>query len=76
MATIQIVLDPELLEQTDQFAKTDKLNRSAFIRRALQEEIKRRHIKQLEEQERLAYLAMPETAEELEDLEVAATWLD
>ena len=61
MATIQIILEPELLEATDRAAKNGKLNRSALIRQALQAHLKKLRIQELEECERRAYEAMPQT---------------
>lgn len=74
MATIQIVLDPELLQATDRAAKNGKLNRSALIRQALQAHLKKLHRQELEERERRAYEAMPQTPDEYEPWESIAVW--
>jgi len=37
METIQVVLDAKLLQAADRVAKRQKVNRSALLRRALQE---------------------------------------
>jgi len=41
MKTIQMTLDDALLEQVDELIKQLKINRSAFIRKSLQNEIER-----------------------------------
>src|SRR5260370_16813868 len=41
METIQVVLDTKLLKATDLAAKRQKVNRSALIRHALQQHLKR-----------------------------------
>lgn len=53
MQTIQIVLDTKLLKASDGAAKRQKVNRSALIRRALQEYLKRLRVVDLEERDRL-----------------------
>lgn len=62
--TIQVVVDKELLKEANRVAKRRKVNRSALIREALGEYLKRLRIKELEEQERRAYEAMPDTSDE------------
>lgn len=74
METIQVVLDAELLKATNLAAKRQKLNRSALIRTALQEHLHRLHIRDLEEQERKAYLAKPQDPDEYLPWEKAAVW--
>ena len=74
MATIQIVLDNELLEAADKAAKTENVNRSALIRQALQAHLKRLHILELEERDRRGYLAQPQREEEYMPWVEAAVW--
>lgn len=74
MATIQIVLDTELLEAADKAAKTGNVNRSALIRQALQEHLKHLHILQLEERDRRGYLAQPQCEGEYMPWVEAAVW--
>ena len=50
METIQVVLDEELLHATDRVAKRTKLNRSALVREALREYLKKTHYRELERQ--------------------------
>jgi len=74
METIQVVLDAELLEAANRTAKQQKVNRSALIRTALQEHLQRLHIKDLEEQERQAYLEKPQQPDEFAEWEAVTVW--
>lgn len=64
METIQVVLDAKLLKAADTAAKKEKVNRSALMRRALEEHLKRLHIRELEERDRRGYQAKPQRREE------------
>jgi metal-responsive CopG/Arc/MetJ family transcriptional regulator len=72
--TIQVVLDKKLLTAADVAAKRQKLNRSALIRQALQEHLKRLHVLDLEARDRRGYQARPQRAEEYRPWEEAAAW--
>jgi len=72
--TIQVVLDAKLLKAADIAAKRQKLNRSALIRQALQEHLKRLHVLELEERDRRGYQAAPQRVEEYLPWEEAAAW--
>lgn len=74
METIQVVLDAKLLKEADLAAKRQKVNRSALIRNALQQHLKRLHELELEEQDRRGYLARPQTVKEYRIWEDAAVW--
>ena len=74
MPTIQVVLDTKLLKATDIAAARQKLNRSALIRQALQQHLKRLHELELEAQDRRGYLAQPQREEEFRIWEDAAAW--
>ena len=74
METIQIVLDTTLLKAADLAAKRQKVNRSALIRQALQEHLKRLRIKEMEEQERREYRSKPQTKEEWEPWGKEQAW--
>ena len=63
METIQVVLDEELLHATDRVAKRTKLNRSALVREALREYLKKTHYQELERQDREGYEKHPGTGE-------------
>jgi metal-responsive CopG/Arc/MetJ family transcriptional regulator len=74
MHTIQVVLDTKLLKAADLAAKRQKMNRSALIRQALQQHLKRLHELALEEQDRRGYRAHPQREEEFRIWEDAAAW--
>jgi metal-responsive CopG/Arc/MetJ family transcriptional regulator len=74
METIQVVLDTKLLKATDLAAKRHNLNRSALIRQALQQHLKRMRELELEERDRRGYLAHPQREEEFRVWEDAAAW--
>jgi metal-responsive CopG/Arc/MetJ family transcriptional regulator len=72
--TIQVVLDAKLLKATDTAAKRQKLNRSALIRKALEEHLRRLRVLELEERDRRGYQARPQQSEESLSWEEAAAW--
>lgn len=74
METIQVVLDTSLLKAADLAAKRKKVNRSALIRQALQEHLKRLHVLELEERDRRGYKAQPQRSKESRLWEGAAVW--
>jgi metal-responsive CopG/Arc/MetJ family transcriptional regulator len=75
METIQVGLDRKLLEAADRAAKRRKMNRSALIRRALREHLKRLHILELEERDRRGYETRPQEKAEVKVWEdAAASW--
>ncbi len=59
MKSIQVVLDERLLKEADREARRTKVNRSALIREALREHLRRRKLAQDEDQERRAYREQP-----------------
>ena len=68
------VLDTKLLKAADLAAKRHKVNRSALIRQALEQHLKRLRELELEEQDRRGYLAQPQREEEFRIWEDAAAW--
>lgn len=74
METIQVVLDGKLLKAADRAAKRQKVNRSALIRHALTEHLKRLNDLEKEERERRGYMAQPQRAEEYRLWEEIAAW--
>jgi len=72
--TIQVVLDAKLLKAADLAAKRRQLNRSALIRQALEQHLKRLRELELEERDRRGYLAQPQREEEYRIWEGAAAW--
>jgi metal-responsive CopG/Arc/MetJ family transcriptional regulator len=74
VATIQVVLDDDLLDLADEFARKKHVNRSALIREALRAHLKRLHYQELEKQEREAYRQKPEDRGEVALWEGVADW--
>jgi metal-responsive CopG/Arc/MetJ family transcriptional regulator len=74
METIHIVLDSRLLKAVDLAASRQNVNRSALVRHALQEHLKRLRELELEEQDRRGYLAQPQGEDEFRVWEDAAAW--
>ena len=74
METIQVVLDAKLLHAADAAAKRQKVNRSALIRQALQEHLRRLRVVDLEERDRRGYHVRPQRIEEYRPWEEAAAW--
>jgi len=72
--TIQIVLDARLLKAADQAAKRQKVNRSALIRHALQEHLKKLRELELEDRDQRGYLAHPQRSEDARVWEDVAAW--
>ena len=76
MATIQVVLDDDLLELTDRLARKRHVNRSALIREALRAHLKKFHDQELENEEREAYRRHPDDVGEVALWERVADWPD
>lgn len=76
MATIQVVLDKALLKAADQAARRAKVNRSALIREALREHLKKLRVTELEDRERRAYEKVPDRADEFAEVLSEAVWPD
>jgi metal-responsive CopG/Arc/MetJ family transcriptional regulator len=74
METIQVVLDSELLRATDGAARRARVNRSALVRRALREHLKRLKTKDLEARDRRGYEQYADNAAEVAGWEQVATW--
>jgi metal-responsive CopG/Arc/MetJ family transcriptional regulator len=72
--TIQVVLDKQMLQAADRAAKRSKINRSALIRDALREHLKRLQVRDLEQREREGYAKYPDSAATHEYWERAAAW--
>jgi hypothetical protein len=76
MATIQVVLDGLLLEATDRAVRRLKLNRSALIRDALREHLRRLGARDKERRDREGYRRRPVARDEFGAWERAAAWPD
>jgi metal-responsive CopG/Arc/MetJ family transcriptional regulator len=55
MQTIQVVLEEGLLKAADRAVKHSRTNRSALIRDALREHLRRLHARELEDRDRRGY---------------------
>lgn len=74
METVQIVLDKKLLQATDQAARRSKRNRSALVREALREHLRRLEVRASEERDRAGYLKRPQPEDEAQLWEAEAAW--
>ena len=74
MEVVQIVLDKKLLRATDQAARRTKRNRSALVRDALREHLRRLRVHELELRDRAGYLKQPHSKDEWAPWENEATW--
>jgi len=74
METVQIVLDKKLLQATDQAARRTKRNRSALVRDALREHLRRLEVRALEEDDRAGYSRKRQARDQSKDWEAEAAW--
>ena len=74
MEIVQIVLDKKLLRATDQAARRTKRNRSALVRDALREHLRRLRVCEMEERDRGGYSRQPEAGNDWSSWEAEATW--
>jgi len=74
METVQIVLDKELLQAADQAARRTKQNRSALVREALRQHLRRLEILELEQRDREGYVRIPQDLAEAQMWEAVAAW--
>lgn len=74
METIQIVLDEELLQATDRVARRMRRNRSALVREALREHLRRLEVRALEERDRVGYSRRKPARDESLVWEAEAAW--
>lgn len=74
METIQVVLEETLLRSANRAARRLKQNRSALIRDALREHLRRLHLRELERLEREAYHRIPDNPEEFAVWDKVAAW--
>ena len=74
MEIVQVVLDKELLRATDQAARRTKRNRSALVRDALREHLRRLEIHATELRDREGYSRQPQTPGESRRWEAEAVW--
>ena len=74
METIQLGLDKKLLQATDRAARQMKCNRSALVRTALREHLRRLEIRTREERDREGYSSRRPAREESLVWETEAVW--
>jgi len=74
MEIVQIVLDRKLLQATDQAARRTRRNRSALVRDALREHLRRLEVRTKEERDRQGYTRQPQTKDESRGWEAEASW--
>jgi len=74
MQIVQIVLDKKLLHAADQAAKRTRRNRSALVRDALREHLRRLELRASEERDRQGYSRQSQADAEARSWESEATW--
>ena len=74
MQIVQIVLDKKLLQAADQAAKRTKRNRSALVRDALREHLRRLNLRASEERDRQGYMREAQGEREARGWEAEAVW--
>jgi len=74
METVRIVLDKTLLQAADRAARRTKQNRSALVREALREHLKRLEMLASEAKDRQGYAKRPQNRDESALWEGEAAW--
>jgi Arc/MetJ family transcription regulator len=74
MEIVQIVLDKKLLQAADQAARRARSNRSALVRDALREHLRRLDVREKEERDHQGYLKRPQVREDEFAWEAEAAW--
>ena len=74
METIQVVLDKKLLDATDRAARRIRRNRSALVRDALREHLRKLELRALERRDRAGYTGVPTAPEDSRLWEAEAVW--
>jgi metal-responsive CopG/Arc/MetJ family transcriptional regulator len=74
MQIVQVVLDKKLLHAADQAAKRTKRNRSALVRDALREHLRRLELRAREKRDRQGYSQHPQADAEVRGWESEAAW--
>ena len=76
MATIQVVLEAELLRAADRTARKLKKNRSALFREALRAHLERLKLQEREGRDRDGYVRYPDSLDEPAAWDKVADWPD
>jgi metal-responsive CopG/Arc/MetJ family transcriptional regulator len=74
MEIVQVVLDKSLLQAADQAARRRRTNRSALVRDALREHLRRLEVSEKEDRDRRGYSRKPDTRDEALAWEAEAEW--
>jgi metal-responsive CopG/Arc/MetJ family transcriptional regulator len=74
METVQVVLDKKLLHAADRAARRTKQNRSALVRDALREHLRRLEVRASEQRDREGYSRQPQAHAESLAWEAEAAW--
>ena len=74
MAIVQVVLDTSLLQAADQAARRRRTNRSALVRDALREHLRRLAVREKEDRDRRGYSRKPHPRDEALAWEAEAEW--
>lgn len=74
MEIVQVVLDKKLLQAADQAARRAKKNRSALMRDALREYLRRLEIRSREDRDRVGYSRHQRSRDEGPEWEAEAVW--
>ena len=74
MEIVQVVLDKGLLQAADQAARRARTNRSALVRDALREHLRRLEMREKENRDRRGYARKPHTRDEALAWEAEAEW--
>ena len=74
MSTIQVVIEEDLLRSANRVARRLKVNRSALIRDALREHLRRLRLGDLERREREAFERTPDDPAEFAAWDEVAAW--
>jgi len=74
MKTIQITIDDELLQKVDHATQLQRVARSQFIRKALEDALRRLSIEELERKQSEGYQRIPVTKGEFDIWESEQAW--
>jgi metal-responsive CopG/Arc/MetJ family transcriptional regulator len=76
MKTVQMTIEPKLVAEVDRLARRLGVTRSAFTRRALQAEVTRIRVEELEHRHREGYRRKPVRRGELDAWTAEQAWPD
>jgi len=76
MGTVQIVFGKDLLRAADREARRRRVNRSALVREALREHLKRLAAREREQRDRDGYEGRPPARGEFSSWDKVASWPD